>query len=413
MTYNVFLDVLIEPENYTENYKLSSYVPPYPLTPGATYFWKVIPIANTEQGKIQGKCESRIWSFSIETGSVHIYGVDLEFETSNLTVKQGEYVSINITVTNTGNAVDMINLDLDKGILDANVALEHEGTPLRLNINESMKLKLEILVSESTKAQNYTISITAISNGALSENQDISVEKSLQLNVIEKEILEEKDQEEADLILWISILIILIILILAITLFIYKKKKKSKIPVLKAELLTKSPKLFSLPGATTPSGKQAQDELPISTDQVQPQVADGKMPAPSLGPIPAQPQLQLPSGTLSKAQKLALLDERLLRGEISEETYKELKARIEAPSEDEVIVEDIDEEQPSTQRPVTMPSKPQEIPPEPEISTQPSQPQIEEVKDQPQEKQPLNEQQPEVEEQKQIEKQTEQQTEEE
>ena len=179
--------------------------------------------------------------FTVEVGFIHFYNVTLELDVQELTVEQGEYISTNVTVTNTGNSVDMIEVHAEPGILDANVALEHSSTPIRLNVSESKKLKLKILVFESTKARDYTISITAISNGALSENQDVSVTKSLQLKVIEKKGPKGKYQEDTNLMLWIIILIIIIILVVVMTIFIYRKKQAKKIPTLKAEILHAPP----------------------------------------------------------------------------------------------------------------------------------------------------------------------------
>ncbi len=254
VTYDVYFDTVNPPIELEETGLITTNLVVDDLSDGETYYWTVIPIANTDEGKIQGVCESRIWSFTIEVGFVHVYGVNLKLETQNLTVKQGEYISTNITVTNTGNSVDMINLSLEKGILDANVALEYLGTPVRLNTSENITLKLEILVSELAKAQNYTISITAISNGALSEKQNVSVTKLLNLKVVRKEIPEKKDQkrkEETDLALWVIILIIIIIiLILILFLIIQRKKKAAKISVVKEEPLYKSPAYMPLPEAT-------------------------------------------------------------------------------------------------------------------------------------------------------------------
>jgi hypothetical protein len=367
VTYTMYIDTSSQLENYTENYKFTSYVPSVPLLWGATYYWTVIPIAYTDDGKIKGECKSGIWSFTIELGFVHIYGVDLKFETQNLTVKQGDYISTNITITNTGNSVDMINLNLEKGILDANVALEHLGSSIRLNSSEKITLKLEIKTSENTDPQNYTLTITAISNGALSENQDVSVSKSLQLKIIEKELPE--GSEEVNLLLWVSILIIIIIIILIISLFIYRKKKAAKIPTLRAEILH-APPAHLFPGET-PIMKDV--ESLSSQPTVSEQLATQKVSVPSLAPTPMKPQLQLPQATLSTAQKLNLLQERLLRGEVDLETYKELKTEIESSTGGEIPEGEIEELPPIDEPPLPEPiATPPAI--TPQVVAQPPQP---------------------------------------
>jgi hypothetical protein len=344
LTYDIYLDHSPDPKNMTtQGFNEISYSLIQPLTPGKTYFWTVIPTAHTGQGKIQGICDSNIWSFTIKTGFAQIYGVQVELETQNLTVEQDGYVYTNVTITNIGNSVDMISLSLDKDVLNANVALEHLDTPIRLENNETIILKLQIMAFEDTKSGTYQLEITAVSNGALSVQEVVSDSKVINIKVIPKEGSEKNGQQDANMMIMISLIIIIIIIIISILVF-YRVKKK-KIPTVKAELLHKPPELLALPGAPLKEGDiEPTPELPTPTGQIQPQVATGNVPAPSLGPTPAQPQYQLPQATLTKTQKLNLLQERFLRGEVDLETYKELKAEIGADSEDEGINEGADEE---------------------------------------------------------------------
>lgn len=343
VSYNVFIDLFSSLDNFTANHASSPFTPSEPLIRGATYYWTVIPIAATASGKIQGICESGIWKFTVSHSITNVYGLEIELENTNFIVKQGGYISTNVTVTNTGNTVDIINLDLDEGIIDANIALERLGTPIRLNDSESITLKLEIKTFEEIEVKNYTITITAISNGALAEKQDVTASKILHLQVIEKEAEQTQPTgKESDWALWAALIIIVIIIVLALTFFIYRKRQAEKVPVLKAELEYKPPELVELPGITTPAaGAAAQPELPSTAAQAQPQVAAGVAPTPALTPTPGQAVPQLPQATLSKAQQLNLLRERFLRAEVTEETYNKLRAEIETGGEEAETVEDI------------------------------------------------------------------------
>ncbi len=324
-------DLYIEKNRIVKDYKLTTFIIQTPLIPGEIYYWTVIPTANLQDGIIQGECESGVWNFRIGLPTEHVYELNMNVETQNLTVVQGNYTSTKITITNKGTTVDMIGLSLEKGILDANVALEHLSTPIRLSSNEHIALKLEILVPEYAKPQNYSISITAISNGALSENKEVSVTNSIQLTVIEKkkddEIIDQNDDSGTksgqyqfgieDIILW-SIVIIILILMIGILLFIYRINKAKKIPLLKSQLLSKLPKHLALQEATGKLEKES--KLP-----------SGEETLPILGtPSTISTQYQLPKAILTNAQKLVLLKERFIMGEVSEETYKELKVEFES-----------------------------------------------------------------------------------
>ena len=338
ISFDIFLsnspyptDLYMEENRIAKDYKLTTFIIQTPLTPGETYYWTVIPTANLPDGIIQGECRSGIWNFKAELPTEHVYGLNMRIETKNLTVVQGNYTSTNITISNVGTTVDMIGLSLDKGILEANLALEHLNAPIRLNSNEHITLKLEILVSDDAKPQNYSISINAISNGALSGNKEVSVTKSIQLKVLEKNVDDEiidpeddsgtkTDQYEfgiVDIILWSTIIIILILMI-AIFLNVYRVNKAKKIPLVKSELLSKPPKHLTLQEATVQSYKES--ELPIGVEAI-----------PTLDtPSTISTQYLLPRAILTNAQKLELLKERLILGEVSEETYKELKTELES-----------------------------------------------------------------------------------
>ena len=125
----------------------------------------------------------------------------------------------------------------------------------------------------------------------------------------------------------ILVVIIIIILLLAMSIFIYKKRKAAKIPTVRVELMHVPPKHIALPGEISsierakplPAQAIITEQLPAPKIQAQPTtVTTGeKVPVPTLTPSPMTTQFQLPQATLSKAQKLGLLQERFLRGEVA------------------------------------------------------------------------------------------------
>jgi len=339
ITYELYLgtspfpdDLLITENRLAREYKLTTYLVNTPLTPGESYYWTVLPTAHLPEGIVKGDCKSGTWGFKVDLPKEKIFSLTLELANQSLSVAQGNYTSTTITITNLGNTVDMIGISIDKGILDANVALEKSGTLIRLDTNEQITLKLEILVSTDAKPQNYTISITAVSNGALSEALEVSETKTFMLRVIEKEketpdVIDDdgaqdigKEQDElstTEVALW-SIIIIILIIIIGLFLYIYRVNKAKKIPLVESELLYKPPEKLALQGLGIKPGEEG--ELPAGAGVI-----------PTIAGQPIIPvQYQLPRAILTKEQKLELLEERFLLGEVTEETYKELKEKLES-----------------------------------------------------------------------------------
>jgi hypothetical protein len=349
ITYELYLgaspftdELLIEENRLVSEYKLTTFLVNTPLTPGESYYWTVLPIAHLPEGIVRGDCKSGTWSFKVDLPIEKMFGLTLELADQSLSVAQGNYTSTTITITNLGNTVDMIGISVDKGILEANVALEKSGTLIRLDSNEQITLKLEILVSTNAKPQNYTITITAVSNGALSEALEVSETKSLMLRVIEKEkepsdVIDDdgaqdigKEQDElsaTEIALW-SVIIIILIIILGLFLYIYRANKAKQIPLVESELLYKPPEKLALKGLDIKPGEEG--ELPAGAGVI-----------PTITGQPTIPvQYQLPRAILTKEQKLELLEERFLLGEVTEETYKELKEKLESGKEKDITAEE-------------------------------------------------------------------------
>ncbi|MCK5561275.1 MAG: hypothetical protein KAJ51_11795, partial [Thermoplasmata archaeon] len=119
-------------------------------------------------------------------------------------------------------------------------------------------------------------------------------------------------EEEPSWYWLIWVIIIVIILISLIVLFVYKRQKAKKIPTVRAEILH-APPAHLFPSVT--SGIKGAESLPPQPT-ISEQLPTQKVPVPSLAPTHMKPQLQLPQATLTKAQKLGLLEERFLRGEV-------------------------------------------------------------------------------------------------
>ena len=336
VTYNIYVakfpfngELISDDHIFQSDYKLTTYIFDKPLIRGETYYWSIIPWANHPAGKVRGFCSSGIWKFKVELPIEYDYNLSLELESPVLTIEQGDYVITNITIINYGDIDDTFSFDVDKGILNANIALKDSIKKILIKKNQQITLPLEIMISPVATPRNYSIYITVSSDGAKSVEKDVSVTKMITFEIIEKKI-EQIDGKENQVGFWeiiIGFIITLLILIVfAISIFIYRTKKAKKIPLVKAELLQKLPEQLTLP-RTEP---QIKDGSILPSNEVKTPTLDSKaMPT----------QYQLPRAILTKKQELKLLREKFLLGDIDKDTYKEMKAEIES-TEDEPELDD-------------------------------------------------------------------------
>jgi len=236
-------------------------------------------------------------------------------------VKVGETYSVNYEVIDIDPTNDKITWSLSTNVGDW------------LTIDSITGL----LIGEPSKNDigKYWVNVTVNDNngGIDYHNFTLTVESS------EGSIL-----QETTLWYWLILIIVAILIIFLLFVMIHKKRKAEKIPVVRAELMKAAPKHLALPGEISsskipePLAPQPKilEQLPAPRTQVQPlKTANGKTaPIPTPTKTPVQPQYQLPQITLSKSQKLGLLQERFLRGEITEETYNKLKVEIEGNLEE-------------------------------------------------------------------------------
>jgi uncharacterized membrane protein len=202
---------------------------------------------------------------------------------------------------------------------------------------------MELVSGENASNGTYKYS-TTLSEGmhtyyfTASDGIDAAITEKTNTEFIKKAAGKPKTQSSW---FWIIIIIAFIIIIsVIITSYFYLKRRIARIPTVKAELLKPSPESRVLPspqfdGITkkplTPSST-VPDKLPTKGGQVQPtiNIPIEKIPVKLTAPVTSvKTQYQLPQETLTKNQKLGLLNERFLRGEVTEKTYKELKAEIE------------------------------------------------------------------------------------
>jgi hypothetical protein len=303
LKYNVFIDIKPDPENFIPDFDYVSYIPTTPLVRGSTYYWTVIPIAESEDGTVQGECESGVWKFKVDSKPDRVYGLELDLESLNLNVGQGDDVITNITVRNTGNFPDIISLKLTYSDFQGKIELKAIEIPFTLNANQSKSIKLAITTYEYAEVRGYLVDITAISQGARSELEDVSVTKTLQVRVTEQEASTGQDgteKGEGDYLIWILVLIVLVIIILAAFFVVKRKKKEQKVaPEVDAEVLYKPSKPSLIPdkidkGQVKGKGKEPEMEVLEPDIEEQPEILTKKTYQPRLKPKVKKPKVQQP-----------------------------------------------------------------------------------------------------------------------
>jgi len=75
------------------------------LADNTDYYWMVIPVIGT----FQGRCYNGVWHFTINTTFEIVYNISVEADVEKLDVIHGEDAVFNITLTNRGNVPTMVN----------------------------------------------------------------------------------------------------------------------------------------------------------------------------------------------------------------------------------------------------------------------------------------------------------------
>jgi hypothetical protein len=223
ITFNLVIDSFYPPiTTLEENLNITIFTLEN-LWDGVTFYWKIVPLIN---GVEHEEYSSDIWWFTIDlsatvvkkTFKVAITGPDL------VILYPGENKSLGLTITNLGNTLDHIKLEIQKGPITDFVRFDGIST-LRLASNESGTRNLLLAIPDYAQTGIYHVNITAYSlNGGTTINDTHYITVAIVESVISEPI--RVASEEFNL-LW---LILLIVIILVILIFILIRKKRQKKP---------------------------------------------------------------------------------------------------------------------------------------------------------------------------------------
>lgn len=118
---------------------------------------------------VTGEGENATWyNSSVLVRVLQVFDVGLEFERGSLQLTYGENATINITVTNTGNGMDIIEVSV---VTVANLSVHPEGTELTLaqGMSGTFGLFVEPLVNRTTDLNLLVIATSSGNPGVLAK----------------------------------------------------------------------------------------------------------------------------------------------------------------------------------------------------------------------------------------------------
>jgi hypothetical protein len=217
--YDVYLDTKPNPENIVSSGQMdNSYRPVDPLVNGQTYYWKVYPYLNN----VKGTCLSGVWRFTVDLD--FNYEINLVSEYAQLSLKENDFKSFELHISNKGTQPDTIKLTAESEFLED---INFNTTEVLLPRNDKGFASLSIYIPEGTEPGTYTITIKAVSEGARIQGQEISDETVVIVRVLDT----QTDVWDEDIIRLFSILIILIIILniaLAFSFILVRRNRKDK-----------------------------------------------------------------------------------------------------------------------------------------------------------------------------------------
>ncbi len=318
VTYNVYLDTNENPIEYEKSAN-TYYLPERILEDNTTYFWKVVPMA----GNVTGPA-SPIWKFTVKKDYVPTFGLRLELEPMSVGVKPGGITYAKAKVTNLGEMIDSVSLNIeippDKDV----GAMVNEPITMDLESGRIGIFNITVTATEDIKQNKVILTIVTTSEKAKEVGKTVEARETLTVRILRAEAPGE-DKSSTEQNFWIFLLIAMIIIIVVIILFIVlKRKKRAKDELPTSETVTikpiPSPELEKPQEQLTPTPTVAQPPT-ISTPEsekkaVTPGTVAPELPSLStesheatLQPIPqVQPKPQLPPAETQESIKTSNLN---------------------------------------------------------------------------------------------------------
>jgi hypothetical protein len=249
-----------------------------------TYYWTVIPSYNGD-----GVCLDGVWSFDVDFDFVEKRELDV---TGGLDVNldAGKTQTVTLTVKNTGNVEETIDVTVDSGGLSGITASPSSVT---VAPDSQQTITVDIVIPEDADAKTYTVTVKFTPAG---ETTPLA-EETFQVKVNK----EEEGEESNALLYGIIVVIIVVVVLVVVMLMMRGKKKGGEAPEAEGEVPMQEapPAAEPGPGEQPAAGPAPAPAVPGPAPEPAPEPAPGPEPqapeaAPEAGEAAPEPETETP-----------------------------------------------------------------------------------------------------------------------
>ena len=222
ITYDIYFGKLSNLKLLFRKYSGTKYTFDEDLDDGATYYWKIVPRANGIVGP-----ESSIWQFTIDTGYLPVFDLEVRLKTQKIELEQGNNCTFNIIISNFGELKDKIsvsfrNLNESNGIIINLITT----TDFEIIPNGILELQFNIQLASNTSLGEQVVEISIYS--ARATDYGLEFKRSFQLTVIvlEKPADGSKITSDVD---YLNFIYLLIVILIFLFILIFIRLERSKI----------------------------------------------------------------------------------------------------------------------------------------------------------------------------------------
>jgi hypothetical protein len=167
ITFTVYLDHSSNPDTEIKtNHNSMNYTLEDELVDGGSYFWKVVPI--------NGICNSEPFMFTIDLDYKPIYEVNITAERNHYLMKQGQVLTLTLTIENRGNMEDEYTLEFNsKSFTNDNITIYN--TNFIISPDRWRPVSVSITIPEDIKSGIHPITFTVKSINAM-DNTIVNIE---------------------------------------------------------------------------------------------------------------------------------------------------------------------------------------------------------------------------------------------
>jgi DNA-binding MarR family transcriptional regulator len=163
LSYDVYLDnstnIPWEMELVSKNTKSINYLLILPMELGITYYWYVIPHAESEDANIQGFCSSGVVYFELNYDNPK-YDINIHMLNKTITLERGNSATVYFELTNHGNRRTNVDISVDHSN-GGNINITLKIRRITLGLASKEKLELIILALPNALRNEYTVTIKA------------------------------------------------------------------------------------------------------------------------------------------------------------------------------------------------------------------------------------------------------------